>query len=268
MISESDIHYGPRKCEESPLFPALAGKKVLLEGQQGRPSSESPRTRIRMISASTGVGEYEGRRADDLLVFAARVSSPYNQENFESGGKLLKYCIKNQHWSIFETSYLTFEITTSRAIAEQILRHRSFTFQQASLRYAESDPESHVVYGARRQDLKNRQNSLDDLSDDTKEWFEECQSEIWQHNYSLYRAALKKGIAKECARFMLPLSTRTTLYMTGNIRSFYHYCELRCGNGTQEEHREIACSIRDIIIAKFPKLAEAFSWSSVRLKDE
>jgi thymidylate synthase (FAD) len=194
--------------------------------------------------------------AEQLIAYCARVSSPH-QENPEYV-KLLRYCITNQHWSIFELVDMTVEIITSRAIAQQILRHRSFSFQEFSQRYAEV---AHFeTYEARRQDAKNRQNSIDDLSDEEKEWFLKCQNEVWDSCFTLYNEALRRGIAKEQARFILPLNTQTRLYMKGSVRSWIHYLQLRCGNGTQKEHKEIADKIKEIFKIQFSLISEALSW--------
>lgn len=182
--------------------------------------------------------------AEKIIAYCARVSNPKNQDNENIEG-LLKYCVKNKHWSIFEMAHMCVEITTSRAISAQILRHRSFSFQEFSQRYAENT--AVVSYDARRQDLKNRQNSIDDLSDDVKRAFKLYQQWISRSALSAYEWALENGIAKECARMMLPMSTETRLYMSGSIRSWIHYLELRCDKATQLEHRVIADEIKDIL---------------------
>lgn len=196
--------------------------------------------------------------SEELMAFVARVSNPSNQMNTKTSSKLLGYCIKNKHWSVFEHVNLTVEITTSRAIAAQILRHRSFVFQEFSQRYAEvTDFE---VYQARRQDTKNRQNSIDDLDDDTKEWFSMAQQLVREDAKAVYEEALRRGVAKEQARFLLPLTTQTTLYMTGNVRNWIHYIELRSENGTQKEHADIALAIKEIFKEQFPAISEALEW--------
>jgi thymidylate synthase (FAD) len=192
--------------------------------------------------------------AEKTMLYCARVSNPKNQTNENT--KLLDYCITHGHWSIFEMAHMTVEITTSRAIAAQILRHKSFAFQEFSQRYAAAD--SFELYPARRQDTKNRQNSIDDMDEETKKWFEEKQKEIWEKSYSYYQEALTKGVAKEQARFLLPLNTTTKLYMTGSVRSWIHYLDLRCGNGTQLEHQEIANSIKSIFIQQFPTIGARY----------
>ena len=196
--------------------------------------------------------------SEELMAFVARVSNPSNQMNTKTSSKLLGYCIKNKHWSVFEHVNLTVEITTSRAIAAQILRHRSFVFQEFSQRYAEvTDFE---VYQARRQDTKNRQNSIDDLDDDTKDWFSMAQQLVREDAKAVYEEALRRGVAKEQARFLLPLTTQTTLYMTGNVRNWIHYIELRSENGTQKEHADIALAIKKIFKEQFPAISEALEW--------
>lgn len=196
--------------------------------------------------------------AEKTVMYCARVSSP-NQEN--DNPKLLSYCIKHGHWSVFEQATMTVEIQTSRAISAQILRHRSFSFQEFSQRYAAVN--SFEKYEARRQDTKNRQNSIDDMSKADKEWFEYAQEEVQKSAMWHYEEALKRGIAKEQARFLLPMSASTKLYMTGNIRSWIHYLELRCGNGTQLEHKVIADAIKDIFIRELPVISAALGWKQL-----
>jgi thymidylate synthase (FAD) len=193
---------------------------------------------------------------EGLIAYCARVSSP-NQEN-PNYTKLLQFCIREGHWSIFEMVDMTLEITTTRAIAPQILRHRSFCFQEFSLRY--SCATKYEEYEARRQDVKNRQNSLDDFDENTKQWFNQAQAEVWEKSYQLYEEALAKGIAKECARSILPLNTVTRLYMKGSVRSWIHYFSVRCDQATQKEHREIALAARKIFIEHFPTVAAALEW--------
>jgi thymidylate synthase (FAD) len=194
--------------------------------------------------------------AEKHIAYCARVSSP-NQENPNYEG-LLKYCIKHRHWSVFELATLCLEIETSRAIAQQILRHRSFNFQEFSQRYSEAT--SIQIYDARRQDEKNRQNSTDDMSDEDKIWFTNAQLEISDRSLSLYKEALSKNIAKEQARFLLPLATTTKMYMIGNLRNWIHYIDLRTANGTQLEHMEIAQQAKDIFIDNFPVISKALEW--------
>ena len=200
--------------------------------------------------------------AEKTMGYVARVSNPQNQDNPNVAG-LLKYCIKHQHWSVFEQAHMTLEIETNRGIAAQILRHRSFTFQEFSQRYADVNwLESGIpVPDLRSQDIKNRQNSIDDISETTKK---ELQSYITNHfrsSMELYNELLRQGIAKECARFVLPLATPTKIYMTGSVRSWIHYIDLRSAHGTQKEHMDIANACKQIFVEQFPICAEALEWS-------
>jgi len=195
--------------------------------------------------------------AEKLIAYCARVSNPANQNN-EKIEQLLAYCIKAQHWSIFEMATLCLEIKTSRGLAAQILRHKSFSFQEFSQRYAKST--TNEMYEARRQDTKNRQNSIDDMSSDDKDWFLNAQMEVWDKCYTLYQEGLDRGLAKEQARFLLPLSTGTTLYMHGNLRSWITYINLRLENGTQQEHSDIAKECQKIFIEQFPIISKALGW--------
>lgn len=195
--------------------------------------------------------------AEKTIGYCARVSNPKNQDNPDVS-KLLSYCIKNGHWSIFEMSNMVVEINTTRGIAAQILRHRSFSFQEFSQRYAEAL--GFEYNPPRRQDKKNRQNSLDDLSNDTKEWYRDAVLSIHEESEHLYQLALDKGIAKECARFLLPLSTKTRMYMNGTVRSWIHYIKLRTDPSTQKEHRDIAEEIKSIFKTQFPITADALDW--------
>jgi thymidylate synthase (FAD) len=199
--------------------------------------------------------------AEKIISYCARVSNPANQENYNTASKLLAYCIKNGHWSVFEMANMVIEIKTGRDIAPQILRHRSFSFQEFSQRYAAAN--SYIERQARRQDLKNRQNSLDDLSSETKAWFKEKQQLTWDAQYEAYEEALEKGIAKECARSLLPLNTETTMYMNGTIRSWIHYIELRSDIATQLEHREIAEGCKAVFCKELPNVAAALGWIDV-----
>lgn len=192
---------------------------------------------------------------EELIVYIARVSSPQNQTKMLSAPKLLQYLINNKHWSPFEQVDLTFEVITSRAIAAQMIRHKSIFFQEFSQRYSEVT--SFETYEARSQDYKNRQNSLDNLNDETKNWFKTVQQKAQDVCYSLYKESLEKGIAKECARFLLPMSSTTRLYMKGSIRSFIHYFEARCHESSQKEHRDLALEMKKIFNEKFPIIAEA-----------
>jgi len=213
---------------------------------------------VRLISLTTPRFEVENRAitAEGLIAYCARVSSP-NQANLDYG-KLLAYCIEHRHWSIFEMADMTVEIVTSRAIAPQILRHRSFQFQEFSQRYAKA--QAIEKYRPRRQDSKNRQNSLDDLERETVTWFEDAQEGIARLAMEKYNEALEKGIAKECARVLLPLGTQTKLYMKGSVRSWIHYIEVRTDTSTQNEHRDIAEQIKAIFCAEFPVTAGALGW--------
>ena len=190
--------------------------------------------------------------ADELIAYCARVSNPSNQLNTETAQRLLKYCVKHGHWSVFETVSMTVEIVTSRAIAAQILRHRSFTFQEFSQRYAETSVME--PFRLRKQDTKNRQASGEDLDDD---WAYIHLADSIKLSVETYRNLLKRGVSKETARMVLPLCTQTTLYMTGNVRSWIHYLEQRCAEGTQKEHRDVANSIKQLFTQQFPTVAEA-----------
>lgn len=200
--------------------------------------------------------------AEDFLVYTARVSSPHNQLNLDTGGKLLSYCIKNKHWSIFEQATATMEIETNVAIATQILRHRSFTFSQLSRRYSSDKMGFDKSLEARRQDTKNRQNSTDDLPPDVKQKFIDKLQEIEKLSETAYNWGLESGIAKECARFLLPQSLMTTMYMTGNVRSWIHYFELRCALSTQKEHRAVAVMMRDELSKYFPIISKELGWTT------
>ncbi len=195
--------------------------------------------------------------AEKTIAYCARVSNPENQEN-SNIQSLIKYCAKHGHWSIFEQANLVLEIQTSRAISPQILRHRSFSFQEFSQRY--SVVPGFVRTRARRQDNKNKQNSYDDLSGETQQWFSRAQDEVWSLAESKYREALNQGIAKECARSLLPLSAQTKLYMNGTVRSWIHYIQTRTHPSTQAEHREIAEQCKAIFVQQLPLVSEAMGW--------
>ena len=199
--------------------------------------------------------------AEKHIAYCARVSNPKNQENNSFEG-LLRYCIKNQHWSIFEHAFLTVEINTSLAIATQILRHRSFTFQQFSQRYADStELQLEIpVPDLRRQDTKNRQNSTDDLGSDLKETMSLMIKKHFEESLNIYNLLLAQGVAKECARFVLPQATQTRLYMSGSIRSWIHYIDLRSAHGTQLEHKQIAEQCKCIFVDEFPTIAATLDW--------
>ena len=195
--------------------------------------------------------------AEKHIAYCARVSNPKNQEN-ESIAGLLKYCIKHQHWSIFEQAFMTLEIETTRGLAAQILRHRSFTYQEFSQRYADSNLLGNIdLPELRRQDDKNRQNSIDDLDPKVVDKLNRQMNTLFSSAYSLYNQMLEAGVAKECARFVLPLATPTRLYMSGTVRSWLHYIELRTGHGTQKEHMEIASECKSIFSEQFPTIASA-----------
>jgi len=198
--------------------------------------------------------------AEEIISYCARVSNPNNQLNFSNSEKLINYLIKHKHWSPFEMASMTLQIKTSRAIAPQILRHRSFTFQEFSQRYSSVDESGLVLTAARRQDNKNRQNSIDDVPQHIKNEWENRQLQNWKNSFEHYTWALNNGIAKECARFILPLGTATTLYMSGSIRSWIHYIELRSANGTQKEHMDIAEKCKEIFKAELPLIARAVEW--------
>tara|TARA_B100000686_G_scaffold87615_1_gene94349 strand:+ start:266 stop:907 length:642 start_codon:yes stop_codon:yes gene_type:complete len=198
--------------------------------------------------------------AEKHIAYVARVSNPKNQENEKFSG-LLKYCIKHGHWSIFEQAFMTLEIETTRGIAAQILRHRSFTYQEFSQRYADSNLLGEVeLPELRRQDSKNRQNSIDDLDPEVVEKLNKQMNTLFSSAFSLYNQMLEKGVAKECARFVLPLATPTRIYMTGSARSWIHYIKLRSGHGTQKEHMDIANECKSIFVEQFPSVAEAMEW--------
>jgi thymidylate synthase (FAD) len=198
---------------------------------------------------------------EENMAYIARVSNPNNQENPNYAG-LLKYCIKHQHWSVFEQAYMTLEIETSRAIAAQILRHRSFTYQEFSQRYADTSLLSQEIPlpELRRQDTKNRQNSIDDLDEEQAHLMHKEIRQLFADAQDVYRYLIDMGVAKECARMVLPLATPTRIYMTGSCRSWIHYIQLRTANGTQKEHMLIAEQCKDIFIEQYPTVAEALEW--------
>ena len=219
-------------------------------------------TDVKLISCTQGVGDLKDQSPQDIISYVARVSNPHNQNNFSTAAGLLKYCIKHQHWSIFETVSLTMEINTSRGIAAQILRHRSFTFQEFSQRYADTNLLSPniPVPELRRQDNKNRQNSIDDLPPGIREDYRKKIQNHFDSGMDLYNNLLDNGVAKECARFVLPLAVPTRLYMTGNVRSWITYIQLRSANGTQKEHQDIALKCKTIFTCMFPDIAKALEW--------
>ena len=198
--------------------------------------------------------------AEKTMAYIARVSNPNNQDNEKFAG-LLGYCIKHNHWSVFEQSSMTVEIETTRAIAAQILRHRSFTFQEFSQRYADSKLLGKIdLPELRRQDDKNRQNSIDDLDVEEVEKLNRQMETLFSSAFSLYNQMLEVGVAKECARMVLPLCTPTRIYMTGSCRSWIHYINLRSSHGTQKEHMIIAEKCRSVFTEQFPAVSEALGW--------
>jgi len=199
--------------------------------------------------------------AEKTMAYCARVSNPSNQTN-DSYSKLLKYCIDHQHWSIFEMAFMTLEINTTRGLAAQILRHRSFTYQEFSQRYADTTllSEDIPLFELRRQDNKNRQNSIDDIENELKVRWNTRIREHFAKAKALYDGMIEDGIAKECARFILPLATPTRLYMSGSVRGWIHYINLRSGNGTQKEHMIIANECKNIFNEQFPTIGEALGW--------
>jgi len=199
--------------------------------------------------------------AEKTMGYVARVSNPNNQEN-PKVEKLLSYCIKHEHWSVFEQAFMTLEINTSRGIAAQILRHRSFTFQEFSQRYAATNllTGEIAVPELRRQDVKNRQNSIDDLDPELVRAFQSRIRMLFAEAQELYDDMLEADIAKECARFVLPLATPTRIYMTGSVRSWIHYISLREKNGTQLEHMRIAKECKEVFCQQFPIVSKALEW--------
>ena len=200
--------------------------------------------------------------AEKTMAYIARVSNPSNQNN-ENFSRLLKYCIDHNHWSVFEQSSMTIEVETTRAIAAQILRHRSFTFQEFSQRYADSSMLSSKIPlpELRRQDTKNRQNSIDDLDPFDVQSMELQMQTLFDSSMALYQQMLNRGVAKECARNVLPLCTPTRIYMTGSCRSWIHYISLRSANGTQKEHMDVAESCKKVFVEQFPVVSEALEWT-------
>ena len=211
-------------------------------------------TQIKLISVTPD--------AEQHMAYVARVSNPKNQDNDKFAG-LLKYCIKHGHWSVFEQAFMTVEINTTRGLAAQILRHRSFTYQEFSQRYADSSMLGDTIPlpELRRQDDKNRQNSIDDVDPLVVQDFNSKMQKHFVDGMKLYKEMLDAGIAKECARFVLPLATPTRIYMTGSVRSWIHYIDLRSAHGTQKEHMNVAEGVRRIFTEQFPTVAEALQWS-------
>ncbi len=200
--------------------------------------------------------------AEKHIAYCARVSNPKNQDNDSFEG-LLKYCIKHKHWSIFEQAFMTLELSTTRAIAAQVLRHRSFTYQEFSQRYADSSLLGKTIPlpELRRQDTKNRQNSTDDLDPFENQKMQIQMQTLFDSSMALYEQMLERGVAKECARNVLPMCIPTKMYMSGSIRSWIHYIDLRSANGTQKEHMDLANSCKEIFVEQFPVIAQALDWS-------
>jgi len=194
-------------------------------------------------------------KAEELIAYCARVSNPVNQDNPDSE-RLIRYLITHKHWSPFEMAHVVMEINTTRSIAAQILRHRSFSFQEFSQRYAEVTLRPELP-AFRRQDTKNRQNSIDDLSADTLDHCQAIAADVLVTSLNAYQNLLELGVAKECARELLPLCTPTRLYMAGSVRSWIHYIDLRTANGTQLEHQEIALTCKDLLYKALPSLSKA-----------
>ena len=193
--------------------------------------------------------------SEGIISYAARVSAPQNQSNFDTAAKLLKYCVEHQHYSVFETCNITMEIEAPRDIARQILRHRSFSFQEFSQRYAEST--DFTIRECRLQDQKNRQNSIETQDKDLQMWWSDSQSFLLEKVEDLYKQALDKGIAKEVARCILPEGlTMSKMYMNGTVRSWLHYCSLREANGSQLEHQDVAIKCKEEVVKYFPFLKE------------
>ena len=198
--------------------------------------------------------------AEKTMAYIARVSNPKNQNN-DDYSRLLSYCIKHEHWSVFEQSFMTLQIETNRGIAAQILRHRSFTFQEFSQRYADSSQLGNIpLPELRRQDSKNRQNSIADIPSELKEKFKTKIADHFKNASNLYEELLEEGIAKECARFVLPLATPTRIYMSGSCRSWIHYINLRSAHGTQEEHKIIALNCKSIFKKSYPTVSKSLDW--------
>jgi len=199
--------------------------------------------------------------AEKMMAYVARVSNPNNQEN-PNYAKLLGYCIKHNHWSVFEQAFMTLELETTRGVAAQVLRHRSFTYQEFSQRYADSSllAETIPLPELRRQDTKNRQNSIDDIDPFVRQEFQIKMQKHFDEGMKLYQEMLDAGIAKECARFVLPLATPTKIYMSGSCRSWIHYINLRTANGTQKEHMDLAEGCKKVFLEQFPTCAEALGW--------
>ena len=208
---------------------------------------------VRLISATSD--------AEKTMAYIARVSNPANQDNENYAG-LLRYCIKHNHWSVFEHAFMTLEIETNRGIAAQVLRHRSFTFQEFSQRYADTNllAEEIPLPELRRQDTKNRQNSIDDIEEENVFVMNKMIRDLFNDAQDTYNYLLEQGVAKECARFVLPLAVKTKIYMTGSVRSWIHYINLRSANGTQKEHMDIANECKKVFVEQFPVVSESLEW--------
>ncbi len=217
---------------------------------------------VKLISSTHGKGEFEGKSVEDIIAYSARVSSSRElNEKFKDVSKLLNYCIKHKHWSVFETGTITFEITTSKAIGIQLLRHRSFTFQEFSQRYATVTQMEDVEI--RRQHNNNRQSSTEVFNPDIFNGNGSAKRAIQEHlNYSqhLYNALLKANVARECARMVLPMAASTTIYMTGSVRSWIHFLDARDDEHAQKEIREIAKAIKNILIKELPLISNSLNW--------
>lgn len=216
-------------------------------------------TQVKLIATSIGAGKLEGKTPQDVITYVARVSNPGNQMKFDTAAGLLRYCIKERHWSIFETASMTVEINTTRDISHQIVRHRSFCYQEFSQRYADTRQlnDEIQVPELRRQDTKNRQNSIGDLPPGLVEDYQKKIQKHYKDAMFLYNNLLDAGVAKECARKVLPEQCATRLYMTGSCRSWITYIALREKNGTQKEHQEVAKACKEIFASVFPDITEA-----------
>lgn len=216
-------------------------------------------SQVKLIATTAGMGELYGKTPQEVITYVARVSNPGNQMKFDTAAGLLRYCINNKHWSIFETASMTVEINTTRDISHQIVRHRSFCFQEFSQRYADTRTlaEEISVPELRRQDTKNRQNSINDLPPGLIEDYQKKIQRHYEEAQFLYNNLLDAGVAKECARKVLPEQCNTRLYMTGSCRSWIHYIGLRSSNGTQKEHQLIAQQCYEVFKEVFPDVAEA-----------
>lgn len=215
---------------------------------------------VTLIAMTQPVEGMVPRTSEELIAYCARVSNPENQDNMETSAKLLHYLAHHSHWSPFEMVSVVMKVCTTRDIARQILRHRSFSFQEFSQRYAEIDTSRFVFRESRMQDATNRQSSLPCDDADLAAWWNNAQREQWTESISLYRRALDKGLAKEVARSLLPEGlTPSVMYMSGSLRSWIHYIQLRSGNGTQKEHQDVARQCVEILLEKFPVLSEVLN---------